>query len=220
MDTTQQSSLKKGSPERSSPRQNSVQKNIDEEIVVVHRDTFFEKGYFQGLFKDQKGIYQQVVNKRMEFHPRVLMEENVLYKQIIPYLVFHYRGRYFVMQRTDHGSETRLHNQYSLGIGGHIRKEDLQGNSIVDWAKREFHEEVSYSGDVECELLGILNDDSNAVGKVHVGFVYLLHGNSAHISIKSELKSGELKTVDECKPLYEQFETWSKIILDRLMHPR
>jgi predicted NUDIX family phosphoesterase len=201
-------------------KQNSEQKNMDEMILVVRRDTFFQKGYFQGLFKDRKGVYEHVVNKKKEFRSRGSMEENILYKQIIPYLVFHHGGKYFVMQRTDNGSENRLHNNYSLGIGGHVRKEDLQGSAIIDWAKREFHEEITYNGNLEFELLGILNDDSNAVGRVHVGFVYLLHGDSDQISIKSELKSGELKTLEECKLLYDQFETWSKIIFDRLLHPR
>jgi len=188
----------------------------DERILVVRRDILFLKGLFQGLSRDQDRYFEKLVNKKMEFHPRGLMEENFLYKQIIPYLVFHHNGRYFLMQRTNSGSETRLHNRYTLGIGGHIRQEDLIGVSIVDWARREFHEEVTYAGTLTFEFLGVLNDDSSPVGQVHLGFVYILHGDSDEIAVKSELKSGEMKTLAECKKQYEYLEDWSKIILNKL----
>jgi len=191
-------------------------KGADEYILVVRRHILFDKGDFQGLHKDQKGYYTNIVKKKMEFRPRRLMEENFLYKQIIPYLVYHHNGRYFLMQRTNQGSETRLHNRYTLGIGGHVRQEDLIGVSILDWARREFHEEVVYNGTLKIDFIGVLNDDSNAVGRVHLGFVYLLNGDSDEISIRSELKSGTLKTIAECKQQYEFLEDWSKIVLDAL----
>src|SRR5690606_7557172 len=105
--------------------------------------------------------------------PRSLMEQDQRYKQIIPYLVFTHENKYFVMQRTSTTTEQRLKNKYSLGIGGHIRQEDMNGNSIFEWAEREFHEEVSYHGNLEIIPLGVLNDDTNDVGKVHIGFVFL-----------------------------------------------
>lgn len=193
-----------------------VNKKEDELILVVPRDILFSKGLFQGLSADENEYYAEIVKSKMEFHPRGLMEENVLYKQIIPYLVFHHNGRYFLMQRTNQGSETRLHNRCTLGIGGHVRKEDLLGVSIVDWASREFYEEVCYEGSLKFDFLGVLNDDKNDVGKVHLGFVYILHGNSDKISIKSELKSGSLKTLLECRQQYDQLEEWSKIVLNKL----
>ena len=83
-------------------------------------------------------------------------------------------------------------------------------------AKREFHEEVAYNGNLEITPLGVLNDDSNDVGKVHVGFVFLLEGNSDDISVKSELKSGQLISLQECDDLYDNFENWSKLVVDML----
>lgn len=192
----------------------------DESILVVKRDLLFPANAHQGLLKDREGYYEKLVNGAMEFHPRSLMEEDVLYKQIIPYLVFHHQGRYFLMQRSDKGTEKRLRNRYTLGIGGHVRQEDLIGVSIADWARREFHEEVMYAGNVRSEFLGVLNDDSNPVGQVHLGFVYLFHGDSDAISVKSELKSGELKNVAECTQHYEQLEDWSKIVLKYLQSGR
>ena len=64
--------------------------------------------------------------------------------------------------------------------------------------------------------MGILNDDSNDVGKVHIGFVFLLSGDSSAISIKSELKNGILVPLAECIAQKECMETWSKFVVDFL----
>jgi predicted NUDIX family phosphoesterase len=153
-----------------------------------------------------------------EFHPRPDMELDATYKQIIPYMVFKYGDRYFLMQRSGKASETRLQSKYTLGIGGHVRAEDLQeGSTLFDWARREFHEEVSYNGNLTISSLGMLNDDSNEVGKVHVGLVLLLEGDSDQISVHEELKSGELLTLEECAAYADHMETWSRFIFDALI---
>lgn len=188
----------------------------DEHILVVKREKLFEKGSWQGVNKASMEHYLFLIEQEKEFLPRSLMENDPTYKQIIPYLIFTHQGNYFLMQRQAKASEQRLKNKYSLGIGGHIRQEDIVSKSIIDWAKREFEEEVSYKGSYRVEPLGILNDDSNSVGQVHVGFVLLLHGDSNDIHVKSELKSGKLVSLDECKAIYENLENWSQIVVDQL----
>jgi predicted NUDIX family phosphoesterase len=171
----------------------------DEQILVVSRASFFPHGAWQGLKQVDVAHYIELIKTHQEFKPRSVMEKDPNYKQIIPYLVFEYENNYFLMQRQAKASETRLQNKYSLGIGGHVRQEDLSdGATIFDWAQREFHEEVSYAGGMKITPLGILNDDSNEVGKVHVGLVLLVQGDSADIAVKSELKSGRLAPIDEC----------------------
>jgi predicted NUDIX family phosphoesterase len=150
------------------------------------------------------------------FLSRSEAENNPSYKQIIPYLVFTYNGFIFLMQRSDKGHEKRLHSMFSLGIGGHIREEDMVGNSIVDWARREFHEEIAYTDSCTFEHIGILNDDSNDVGRVHAGWIYLLRGTSPHISIKSEFASGRLVPFKECQGYYPRLEPWSQVVFDYL----
>ena len=103
-----------------------------------------------------------------------------------------------------------------IALQGHIRKEDIEGKDIFDWAKREFEEEIAYDGNVEIETLGLLNDESNDVGTVHTGFVLLLKGDSPNIKIRSELQSGQLLTLSACKTYYEQMENWSKFVFDFL----
>lgn len=189
----------------------------DEQILVVKTATLFQgEPAWQGLKQVPFDEFQALVVKEKEFHPRSIMETDPQYKQIIPYLVFKHADTYFLMQRQSTASEQRLKNKYSLGIGGHIRQEDIIEGNIIDWARREFNEEVEYQGNYAVKPLGILNDDSNPVGKVHIGCVLLLEGDSPEISIKSELKSGILATVDQCKELFPHMEAWSQIVFSSL----
>ncbi|MEX0672155.1 MAG: hypothetical protein WD068_02255 [Candidatus Babeliales bacterium] len=189
----------------------------DEHILVVKREKLFPDGPWTGIKAVDCDEYLQLIQENKEFLPRSLMEEDVRYKQIIPYLIFEYEGKFFLMQRQKKASETRLQSKFSFGIGGHIRQEDLTTHSIYDWSLREFEEEISYDGDLEITPIGVLNDDSNPVGQVHIGFVFLVRGSSADIAVKEELQSGELLTLAECKPYYDRMESWSKMVFDFLV---
>lgn len=187
----------------------------EEHILVVKRtDLFPNNSAFQGLQKFESQSWIERILDKKEFLPRSLMETDFNYKQIIPYLVFTHGNKLFLMQRQAKASETRLQSKFSLGIGGHIREEDIEDADIAGWARREFHEEVVYNDSFSVEPLGILNDDSNDVGKVHVGFVYLLKGDSENIAVQEELKSGMLLTIEECDAFYDRMESWSQIVFD------
>jgi len=190
----------------------------DEHILVVQRDLFFgTEPIWQGLSATDFAPYLERIAKEQQFLPRSLMETDPNYKQVIPYLVFAFEDKLFVMQRGSQSTESRLHNKYTLGIGGHIRHEDMQDSQdIIDWAQREFHEEVNFTGKLTIEPIGIINDDSNPVGQVHVGFAFLLRGDHGDISIKSELKHGELLTYKEIEEVHGRLEGWSQMVFDHL----
>jgi len=188
----------------------------DENILVVKRDCLFGSQAWEGIEKPKDNLFVETILFKKEFLPRSLMEHDPSYKQIIPYLVFNHEDKYFLMQRKAKASEKRLRSKFSLGIGGHIRQEDIQDADIASWAKREFHEEVAYSGSFDVEFVGILNDDTTEVGRVHVGFVYLLKGDSADITVKEELESGQMLTLQVCTQYYDHMESWSKFVFDFL----
>lgn len=188
----------------------------DELILVVKRTDLFPNEAFQGLHDVDFQKIMYTVQEKKQFLPRSTMETDPTYKQIIPYLVYTHKNNYFLMQRHAKASETRLHSKFSFGIGGHIRQEDMQTDSIFDWARREFHEEVDYEGNLEFNTLGLLNDDSNEVGKVHIGLVLLLIGDTNEIRIKSELQSGTLISLNDAAVHYENMESWSQIVFDFL----
>lgn len=194
-----------------------IPKTQDEQILVVKRNVLFKKETsWSGLKKVDFDQYLTLIKQHQEFLPRSLMEQDPTFKQIIPYLVFEHDNKYFLMQRTAKATETRLQSKYSLGIGGHIRQEDMTTDSLFDWARREFHEEVNYKDSFTIEPLGILNDDSNEVGKVHIGFVFLLRGSTNKIKVKSELKSGQLLTLVQCQQHFESMETWTQMVFEFL----
>ncbi len=190
--------------------------HLQELVLVVPRDELFPQGAWHGIQRSGIALYEAIIREKQEFLPRTRMETDPRYKQIIPYLVFRYQDTYFVMQRKMQASEQRLQGRLSLGIGGHINREDLAGASIIDWSRREFMEEVDYQGTFTVEPFGIINDDSNEVGKVHLGFVFLLHGDSSAIFPKEEFKEGSLMTMAECSEQYARMEPWSQMIIDAL----
>ena len=188
-----------------------------EKVLVVATTTLFEENTTTGLIEGNFDSYAQKIVSNSLFLERNLAEQDPTYKQIIPYLVFMFQDKVFMMQRRATAGEQRLKNKRTLGIGGHIRAEDFNlGASIIDWAQREFEEEVSYSGKVTFKPLGIINENTTPVDAVHAGFVYLLEGDSANIKVKEELKTGELVSLDICKEKYNEFERWSQLIIDHL----
>ncbi len=189
----------------------------DEMILVVKRDDIFALHEpFNGLEREPVEDMVEAIESKKEFLPRSIMEQDPAYKQIIPYLVFNYADRFFLMQRKAKASEQRLKEKFTLGIGGHIREQDMQSSSIFSWAFREFHEEVNFTGCASFETMGVLNDDSNDVGKVHLGLVLLIEGESPNITVKSELESGQMLTLEEMEPYYDRMETWTQMVYDYL----
>lgn len=190
----------------------------EEMIMVVNtKDLFQGATPWAGIKSDHIQEYLDRIITCHEFQPRSLMETDPHFKQIIPYMIFAYNDQYFLMQRRANASETRLKNKMSLGIGGHLRFEDIEGANFGAWARREFCEEIDYDGSYSISFLGLLNDDSNPVGQVHIGLVMLLNGDSDSIKIKSELKSGKLASLNECFMDYQNLESWSQILYDFLV---
>ena len=191
--------------------------SMQEQILVIPRSLLFEKNpAWHGVNNKVTQDTIQTITDHQKYIVRATAETDPSYKQIIPYMVFCFNNKYFVMQRKASASEQRLAGKLSLGIGGHMRQEDIAGKTIFDWAAREFEEEVHFTGKFDIEPLGVLNDDSNEVGKVHLGLVLLLHGDSDAISIKDEHKSGILMSKQECLQKLESFENWSQLILPML----
>ena len=186
----------------------------NESILVVKKDLLFPNGLWHGIRHVNFDEYLTLVQTHQEYMARGLAEENMTYKQIIPYLIFRHDQRYFLMQRKSTSSEQRLANKYSLGIGGHLRQQDIQGSTLFAWAQREFKEEIAYTGSFTIKPIGILNSEETPVDQVHVGFVLLLEGDSSTITIKSELQSGQLVSLKECKE--KNLENWSSLVVEYL----
>jgi len=189
-----------------------------EQVLCVKREDIFPDGAWHGFVSDDLDVHQAVIREHHFFKPRAEVEDDPAFQQIIPYVVFRHLHKYLLTHRLRASSEKRLRKQYSLGVGGHINPQDLgAGDPILDGLKREWSEEVAYDGKFEAKLIGLLNDDSSPVSKVHLGVVFLVDGDSPNISIRETDKlAGELLTLDEMRIFYLGMESWSQMVYDRL----
>jgi predicted NUDIX family phosphoesterase len=189
-----------------------------EQVLCVKREDMFPDGAWHGFVSKDLERHQAVIREHHFFMHRAAVENDPGYQQIIPYVVFRHDGRYLLTHRLRASSAKRLRTQYSLGLGGHINPGDLvAGDPILDGLKREWSEEVVYDGKFEAELIGLLNDDSSPVSKVHLGVVFLVDGDTPDISIRETDKlAGELLTLDEMRIFYLGMESWSQMVYDRL----
>jgi predicted NUDIX family phosphoesterase len=159
------------------------------------------------------------------FVERDYAERTPSLKQLIPYSIVECGGRVLLVQRTAKGGEARLHGKLSIGIGGHINPEDLDhepraGRTVLDaGSEREIAEELDVRGTYEIRRVGLLNDDSNAVGAVHVGVVQVIHVRGSVDIREREQLQGRLVPCEELSALHAQganFETWSRLLLPNL----
>ena len=85
------------------------------------------------------------------------------HKQVIPYLVLRDGERWFLMRRTRAGGDARLHDLWSIGVGGHLNPGD---GDVAGGLRREWAEELVADFEPRFEPVGLLNDDTTPVGAV------------------------------------------------------
>lgn len=194
----------------------------DEQILVVKSEILFKNGVWLGFKKDNLDYYLDLINKNYEFKRRGDVEEDNSFQQIIPYILFNYQNKYFLYKYLPKAGEQRLVDTYQLGIGGHINEVDVTfGENVLEVGMmREWREEVEYKGNLlGKKLIGIINDDSKPVEKVHLGLVYLFEGDSWEISIKEIDKMvGELVDVNNIGDyIKDNNGVWVKIVYNEYL---
>jgi predicted NUDIX family phosphoesterase len=194
-----------------------------EKVLVVPRQLLFPREEWSG-FRDW-GLEELVsaIRAGYRFRPRSEAEQDPSEPQIIPYVVFGHKERFFLTHRLRRSSERRLRHLYTLGVGGHINPEDVAGaqDPIEAGLRREWEEEVVYDGPVEHRLLGAINDQTTEVGRVHLGLIFLVEGESANIAIREvEKLKGALLPLEAMRSYYLDMESWSQLIFDYLVSGR
>jgi len=194
-----------------------------EDVLVVPRSSLFQGDEWVGFRDaDLEGLLGRV-RSHYRFRPRKEVEEDPTEPQIIPYVVFRHLDRYFLTHRLRRSSERRLRHLYSLGVGGHINPEDVAGaaDPIDAGLRREWEEEVVYTGGFEYRLIGAINDQTTPVGRAHVGLIFLVEGDRPEISIREVDKlAGTLLPLDAMRSYYLDMESWSQLIFDYLTQVR
>ena len=96
----------------------------EEQVLVVARDLVPDAAGWYGLRQAGLMEFLEVVEREGRYASRAEMELDPRFKQIIPYLVLRDGDRYFLMRRTRAGVDQRLHDRWSIGVGGHLNPGD------------------------------------------------------------------------------------------------
>jgi predicted NUDIX family phosphoesterase len=155
------------------------------------------------------------------FIERETAEQDYKRKQVIPYVIIRHDDSYLLLKRTEQQAEKRLHNKYSLGIGGHINPAETisDENIILGGLYRELAEEISIQQAGPPRFIGIINDDSNSVSRVHLGLLYEIETSSQNFEVlETDKMTARWARTDELPDYYGEFETWSQIVYDRYIN--
>ena len=205
-------------------------------VLCISRDALTEQSIppsVQGIFpfnldkvspEDFHFINRKIVDSDKELYKNMAY----YFPQILPYIaVADGKGKYLSYSRN--GTETRLHGSRSIGIGGHIDIVDMYDpdyellnnikETIIQATIRELEEEINLlcDGDwlVSKTNLGkLIVDTTNPVGEVHVGLFSKLV--FPHAQPQEELHDAKWLTVEELKASIDEYENWSKLIIEGL----
>ena len=216
-------------------------KKEDELVVVVHNNDLFENRQlvFQGV--TQSKLLVNAIMKNINENYTVMRrgstketntpvyrnaELNYDFKQPIPYVVIKRGEEYFAYERLEKAGESRLHSKLSIGWGGH--QNPLNDSLSTDFSgvvmtnlNRELEEELSIqSSERNLKFIGLINDDENEVGRVHIGILALLElSEDAEVEVlETDQLRGFWVTKEDLTDVafYERLESWSKFTVDAL----
>ncbi|HKB80452.1 MAG TPA: NUDIX domain-containing protein [Thermoanaerobaculia bacterium] len=183
---------------------------MSEQVMVVKTSDLQPLLKGRLICNDSRRILE-IIESRHFFIDRPTAEMSPQYRQIIPYVVIRSGDDYFVLQRTAKQTESRLHHKLSLGIGGHVNP----GCSLVEGLRKELNEEVRIDADYDLGFLGILNDDSTEVGRVHLGAAYRLDVSTKSVSVlETEKMTGQWRSRAALRDARAAMESWSQIVYD------
>lgn len=195
--------------------------SAEEQILVVPRSLFDRLGSFQGVCPKVGAYLPELLSaENTAFMLRSAAEEDANFKQLIPYAVLTYQGKILRYFRGSGSGEARLRAKGSIGIGGHINTGDVStttvDQSVYERAvDREIAEELRDLGAFQEKIVALLNDDSNDVGKVHLGVVhhFVLEADTV-VSGESDLLGLEFLSLEQLRAERDGLETWSQILVD------
>lgn len=212
---------------------------MDETIIVVERAKLFsdENLAFQGTIINEgpKASTGAVILRNLYAHYGVMRrgdaENNADYKQPIPYAIIRKGDHIFMYERLTGGGEERLHNKLSIGVGGHMNDIDDEEKELIpsfgfytllsDNVSREIREELCInSSEWETEVFGLINDDSDDVGKVHFGIIMIVDlDEDAEVTVnETDQLAGQWVTMEHLlkSDVFQRLENWSQITLNAL----
>ncbi len=196
---------------------------LSERVLVVPSSEFDRLGRFQGFSPEVDRYLDALLAPDIPtFRPRSEVEDDRDFKQIIPYVVFRSGDQVFSYARGKAGTEARLRKLRSIGVGGHVAEQDAEGRATRDAyevaLRRELAEEVAIMTPGRLSTVGLINDDSNPVGQVHLGVVHLYELDRPEVTpLEDALADPYFLPIPDLIVRRDEFETWSRIVIDAFL---
>jgi predicted NUDIX family phosphoesterase len=206
--------------------------NMEELVFAYPTEKFWKLMTYKkkGLIKVNSEVLIRIVQNGL-FLRRCELEEDPSFKQIIPYAIISYKEpersgvrqnqSFYLFKRTSKQTEKRLHNKFSLGVGGHMNPTNFMESKeqyLIDELKRELFEEVKLLNGClieDIEFIGFINDDTIPVGSVHIGLLYNIHVSNKEVYInETDKMTADWIDKPNLAEFYEGMETWTKITFD------
>lgn len=203
------------------------------EVLVFPSEILTQIGHFHGIRQDYEPYVSYLLNTANSLYiPREEAEETEQYKQIVSYILIKHRNQLLRFVRGKITSVYKyLYGEYSIGFGGHVEKRDWNLFSVGDGGygdsiRRELMEELGIDLDMlgentyELRMIGVLNDDSSALGRRHFAFVHLLEIKTDEFRKGIDYDKGE-KSVNDLRMVsissfsneFAGYEYWSKLVM-------
>jgi predicted NUDIX family phosphoesterase len=191
-----------------------------EQVLVIPEARFAEAGAFQGFRPYSPEFLALVLDSRvLSFRPRGEVETDPSFKQLIPYVVLRCSGELFNYTRGSSGAEKRLQALRSVGVGGHISRDDgpPTDDPYRHGLERELREEVEIAVPYRERCLGFIYDGTTPVGRVHLGVVHLLDLDEPLAWPREEgIEDAGFAPLGELLRRRDEFESWSQFVMVQL----
>ncbi|MCP4021408.1 MAG: phosphoesterase [Desulfobacteraceae bacterium] len=196
--------------------------NSNERVLSVKRDLLPPKWVEQKCIMklELETFINACSDAGYEFKKRGEAENDPSFKQIIPYIMLQTADLKQTAIYNRQGSEKRLHDLWSVGIGGHINPIDAEHNNksfkqiLLKGMERELTEELEKRNLNETpQFTGIINEDITEVGSVHIGAVFRVLTKTPEIFKPGEELS-QFKWVPTQTVKQLNLELWSTLALE------
>lgn len=194
-----------------------------EQILCFKKSLLYELGDFHGINFNIPNYFPVITAPENTFYrDRAEAEQDETCLQLIPYVLITNPKDMTILryQRGKSGGENRLHGLYSVGIGGHISREDTvdpaQSIGYQAGMARELQEEagIVFTPGYAPPAVAMLMDHTTRVGRVHFGVVHmLLAEDDLYIRKCADLIEPEFVEVGDAFDGRMYYESWSQICL-------
>ncbi len=176
----------------------------------------------QTIQMDGRSLVEILPPKDVWFGPRMILEADPGFRQLIPYVILRSNSRFGVYKRSRKSTEVRLAESWSIGFGGHVSLVDLVlspqqeidvSATLAKASIRELAEELHLTQiPISQRSVLIICDNDSEVGRVHAGVVQIWDLESEGVSgIDPAIENVSFVSSADLIALVPALENWSKI---------